>query len=113
MLNISYFRRDMNYKETPNRKVFNIDFDGTLTDGQYIDNPPPNIVMIERVTKLYTSGHVIIIWTARHWYQAPFLVSWLIKHSVPFHGVMMSKGGSDYYVDDKMISFENLFDKEF
>jgi len=36
------------------------------------------------------------------------MVSWLIKHRVPFHGVMMGKGGSDAYVDDKAVSWEDV-----
>ncbi len=92
------------YKENPNRKVHCIDFDGTLTTGEYTNDPPANYPMVDKVCDLYTNGHIIIIWTARQWINAPHLVSWLIKHNVPFHGVMMGKGGSDIYVDDKAVN---------
>ena len=91
------------YKENPNRKVYNIDFDGTLTDGEYISDPRPMKTIINQVESLYRQGNIIIIWTARQWNEAPFLIGWLEKHSVPYHGVMMGKGGSDIYVDDKMM----------
>lgn len=48
---------------------------------------------------------IIIIWTARWWEHAPDLVSWLIKHRVPYHGIMMGKGGSDCMVDDKAVNW--------
>jgi uncharacterized protein (DUF3820 family) len=102
-----------NYKENPNRKVFNIDFDGTLTDGQLISEPIPVQSIIDQVTWLYFTGHTIIIWTARQWNQAPFLVGWLTKYSVPFHGVIMAKGGSDHYIDDKMMSMDKFYNREF
>ncbi len=101
------------YKENPNRKVFNIDFDGTLTNGQYINDPIPELSIIDRVKDLYINGHIIIIWTARFWNQAPFLVSWLTKYSIPFHGIIMAKGGSDFYLDDKMISMDKFYNGEF
>jgi hypothetical protein len=96
------------YKENPNRKVYNIDFDGTLTDGQYIPEPIPIQSVIDQVEWLYMTGNIIIIWTARQWNEAPFLVGWLTKFSVPFHGIMMGKGGSDVYLDDKMISIKDF-----
>lgn len=101
------------YKENKNRKVFNIDFDGTLTTGEYTDNPGPEYSVIDRVKELYCHGHIIIIWTARWWDDAPFLVGWLISHSVPYHGIMMGKGGSDHYLDDKMLDFDKFYNKRF
>ena len=92
------------YTENPDRKVFNIDFDGTLTTGEYTNDPNPAPEVVKKVRALYMAGHLIIIWTARWWDNAPDLVSWLIKHRVPFHGVYMGKGGSDCYVDDKALN---------
>jgi len=95
------------YTENKNRKVFNVDFDGTLTTGEYIADPGHAQPVIDRVRKLYMAGHIIIIWTARWWEDAPDMVSWLIRHRVPFHGVMMGKGGSDAYIDDKSVLWED------
>lgn len=95
----------MTYKENENKEVFNIDFDGTLTiKNDYTNDPAPNMKMINKVKKIYDAGHIIIIWTARRWSNAQYLVAWLIKHDVPFHGIYMSKGGSTHYVDDRNMS---------
>ena len=94
----------MNYKESSNRKVYNIDFDGTLTTGEYTDNPDPKPKIINKSNDLYMSGNIVIIWTARWWDEANFLIAWLIAHKVKFHGIMMGKGGSDFYIDDKAIN---------
>jgi len=100
------------YTENKNREVFNIDFDGTLTTGEYNDNPGPDEEIIKKIKKLYMNGHLIIIWTARWWNEAPFLVSWLIKNCVPYHGIMMGKGGSDYYIDDKSITLKQFLNEK-
>lgn len=89
------------------RKVFAIDFDGVLTDNNYT-NPRPVHRVCTKVIELYNSGHIIIIWTARPWSYAPQLVAWLTKHDVPFHGVQMFKGGSDYYIDDKNMALRTM-----
>jgi hypothetical protein len=57
--------------------------------------------MIDTLRALYASGNIIIIWTARNWEFAPETVGWLIKNKIPFHGIVMGKGGSDVYIDDK------------
>lgn len=104
----------MTYQENPNRKVFNVDFDHTLTSdkpGTYSEDPAPYPEMIAAVKKKYMAGHIIIIWSARMWENSPFLVSWLIKHSVPFHGVFMGKGGSDGYVDDKAVAIGDFLNE--
>ncbi len=99
------------YSENPNRKVYNIDFDHTITadaKGTYSKEPLPRLEMIEKIKEKYISGEIIIIWTARHWDNAPFLAAWLTKHSVPHHGLKMAKGGSDFYIDDKCLSVEDF-----
>lgn len=92
------------YVESTNRKVYNIDFDGTLTHGEYTNDPTPSFDMIDKVNELYYTGHIIIIWSARQWDNARFMVAWLIKHAIPFHGIMLGKGGTDVYIDDKAIN---------
>lgn len=83
-----------------------VDFDNTLTDPTADEWRPafeqePNEGMIAAVTDAYQNGDQIIIWTARQWNEAPEMIGWLTAHEVPFHGVMMGKGGADQYVDDK------------
>lgn len=94
------------------KAVINIDFDGTLTNGEnpFTTDPTPNIKNIDIVRKIYFKGYqyIIIIHTARMWEFAGETVAWLIKHKVPFHGLYMAKGGSDYYIDDKYTTFDDL-----
>lgn len=99
----------MIYKENPNRKVYNIDFDGTITKGHGDHSIDINYSVTDKIKELYYSGNILIIWTARQWCDAPFLVSVLIENNIPFHGIRMDKGGSDYYVDDKNIMEEHFF----
>jgi len=103
----------MNYEENEKRLVYNIDFDGTLTTGESYINLVPSHPMIDRVRECYFQGHIIIIWSARLWEDASMIVSWLIKNNVPYHGIMLGKGGSDHYVDDKTVhisKFQSMYD---
>jgi len=100
--------QEIRYTENPNKKVYNIDFDGTLTTGEYVDFPEANHLMTAKVKELASKGHVIIIWTARGWSQAPKLAAWLTLYSIPFHGIRMDKGGSDCYVDDKAVLIKDF-----
>lgn len=96
------------YVDNPNRKVYNIDFDGTLTDGSSYTNLIPNNPMIEKVRELYFSGNIIIIHSARLWNDAIKLAAWCTQYGVPFHGLMLAKGGTDCYVDDKAINSKDF-----
>lgn len=100
----------MEFNENPNRKVINIDVDGTLTNGEkfWEAEPLPNLKAIAITRTLYKKGYIIIIHTARQWECAPDTVAWLIKHRVPFHGIYMAKGGADMYVDDKLVTLMEL-----
>lgn len=92
------------YQDNPDRKVYNIDFDGTLTDGKSYYDLIPNPKMVYKVRTLYYAGHIIIIHSARLWESASDIAGWCIINNVPFHGLMLGKGGSDYYIDDKAIN---------
>ena len=101
-------KESMYYVENSNRKVYNIDFDGTLTDGKSYYNLIPNLNMVQKVRTLYYNGHIIIIWSARLWENASDIAGWCITHKVPFHGLMLGKGGTDYYVDDKAVNLKDF-----
>ena len=93
----------MKFDENGKRKVYNIDLDGTLTNGEpfWDKEPTPNPTIVQAVHDCYAAGNIIIVHTARQWWCAPDVVAWLIKNRVPFHGLYCGKGGSDCYVDDK------------
>lgn len=97
----------MKFNQNGKREVWNIDLDGTLTnDEPFWGELPvtPNVDMVRAITNLYKAGMTIIIHTARQWEYAPMTAGRLITHKIPFHGLYMSKGGADHYVDDKGIS---------
>lgn len=96
-------------------ETLNVDFDHTITErstDEYL--PPceqrPNEDMIGRLTEAYYEGKTIIVWTARPWSDAAQVVSMLTLWGVPFHGMMMGKGGSDMYVDDKAMTPQQFID---
>ncbi len=86
--------------------TLNIDFDHTITKrstDEYLSpcQQKPNTELVEKMWEAYYSGKTIIVWTARPWSDAAELAGVLTMWEVPFHGLMMAKGGSDMYVDDK------------
>ena len=88
------------------RDVINVDVDGVLTNGEIFweETPTVNKEMRKFVQDAYYSmKYVIIIWTTRLWRDAPITVGWLISNQIPFHGIMMQKGASDAYLDDKNV----------
>lgn len=100
----------MEFNENSKRKVYNVDLDGTLTNGEpyWLKEPVPKIENIEKIRNLYRNGNIIIIHTARLWEDANETIAWLIKNKIPFHGIYMAKGGADYYIDDKNILIDKL-----
>jgi uncharacterized HAD superfamily protein len=98
------------FEESGKRLVYCVDVDGTLTNGEpfWEGEPTPNEDVIQKVIEKYQQGNIIIIWTARQWEHAPETIGWLAKHGIPFHGIQMSKGGADAYIDDKAIMLEDF-----
>lgn len=97
--------------KNPNDKLIAVDLDGTLCTGEFWGDTEPDPIpdMIDLVWKWYKAGAHIIIYTAR---QPKYFVetnAWLIKHSVPFHGIaMQQKIGADVYIDDKALHVEDV-----
>ena len=91
-----------------------VDVDSTLTTG---DGTPwwqdalgaePNERAVELVDELYSRGHTIIVWTARPWRVADETAGWLTANGVRYHGLRMSKGSGDVYLDDKALDARDL-----
>lgn len=90
-------------------ETLNVDFDHTITcpsSDEYLSpgDQNPNQEIIDKLWEAYFNGKTIIVWTARPWRDANELAGVLTLWDVPFHGVMMAKGGSDLYVDDKAMT---------
>lgn len=89
------------------KKTICVDFDHTIsiTNDEYdIGDEQPNERVIEWMWERYFEGHTLIVWTARPWRDASYIVSKLIAWEVPWHGLRCSKGGADLYVDDKALN---------
>ncbi len=99
------------------------DIDGTLctlTDGEYTKAQPFKD-RINKVNKLYTEGHTIILFTARgmgrtnnnskiaHEMFFDLTQKQVNKWGVLYHHLLLGKPAGDYYIDDKGINDENFF----
>jgi uncharacterized HAD superfamily protein len=95
-------------------KVYLVDLDGTLTKEigfteEACYNAKPNIPMIDRTNELYRFNF-IVIYTARRDELIPVSLEWLRRNGVRFHAFSNNKVPADYYVDDRMISFEEYLE---
>lgn len=103
----------MNQLKNCDDKLIAVDLDGTLCHGEWWGpehvDPLPDEKMIETVWSLYKKGAHIIIYTARQPRYYAQTHAWLIKYSVPFHGICMTmKPGADIYIDDKAIHPDDI-----
>ena len=92
-------------------KIYVFDIDGTIctnTNGRY-DEAVPYEDVVEKINKLYDSGNVIKMMTARgaqtkiDWTE--LTVSQLSEWGVKYHELIMNKKPhADIFVDDKSIN---------
>lgn len=74
----------------------------------------PNEPMIQIINKLYDYGNHIVLFTARgyvtgkDWSQVT--KGQMQRWGVKYHELKFGKPNADYYVDDKMLSLERLYD---
>lgn len=97
--------------DAPANKVFAIDLDGVLAEGEFWGEgePKPIQKMIDQVWVWYKAGAHVIIYTARPPSWFAHTQAWLLKHDVPFHGIVMKvKPGADIYIDDKALNLDDI-----
>jgi CMP-N,N'-diacetyllegionaminic acid synthase len=111
------FRRAEEYlKITAGNKTFVFDIDGVIAKLQKnLDYglAEPNEPMIRIINKLYDYGNKIVLFTARgyvtgiNWSEITKnqMQSWGVK----YHELKFGKPNADYYVDDKMLSMDSLY----
>lgn len=97
---------------------FVFDIDGVIAlkrdDLDYAQSEP-NEKMIQMINRLYEMGNEIILFTARgyvtgiDWYEITKkqMESWKVK----YHELHMGKPNADYYVDDKMLNMNFLYEE--
>jgi len=97
-----------NFRNSDQRKLWNIDFDATLTQGNVEywngERPQPDESVCEAVRQKYYDYDIIIVWTARPYSEANQIAAHLTEWEVPYHGIRCSKGSATQYVDDKALS---------
>jgi N-acylneuraminate cytidylyltransferase len=108
-----------NTRKLPSGKIFCFDIDGVLgkyadikeMDGSYANNLP-NQPIINICNELYDAGNTIVLHTARGSGNG---VDWseitkqqLAKWGLKYHKLTFGKPAADYYIDDKMLSLDQL-----
>jgi len=98
-------------------KIFCFDIDGvimTIVDNNNYRKALPIEKMIKTVNLLYDKGHYIILHTARgslikkNWESVT--KNQLKKYKVKYHELIFNKPGADYYIDDKMLSIQDVIE---
>lgn len=100
-----------------------IDLDGTICSikqvGQSYDDLIPLPGAVHRIKELRSSGHYIIIHTARNMATCEsnigkvirnigkMTLDWLEKYKIEYDEIYFGKPNADLYIDDRSIRFEN------
>lgn len=104
-------------------QIYAVDFDGTLSLGEWPSVGPGNSELIEYLIDRKRSGDKIILWTCRQDKALEDAVDWCTHQGLKFdainsnipevialYGSDSRKISCDYYIDDKAIS-TNSFSK--
>lgn len=106
------------------RKVFAVDFDGTLCENKYPSIGEPNVLLISKLINLRLKGHKIILWTCRKNEYLHAAINWCMEQGLEFDAVNENlpeyieffgsdtrKVFADIYIDDKaLLPFNPLLD---
>jgi len=97
-------------------KIIYVDIDETICDTpdspRVYENAKPIFENIEKINKLYDKGNTIVYWTARgsrqqiDWYDLTY--NQLNQWGAKFHELRVDKPYYDMFVDDKLISIQDL-----
>ena len=99
-------------------KTFCFDIDGvimTLVEDNDYNKAEPIKENINVINRLYKQGHYIILHTARGYVTK---IDWretterqLMEFDVKYHELHFGKPAADFYIDDRMTSFEEINEK--
>ena len=100
-----------------------IDLDGVIAqlkkDGESYSDVAPVEGAVDKLNSLKSSGHYIILYTARHMKtcdanvgrviarQGKVTLDWLKLHDVPYDEVYFGKPWADVYLDDNAMRFQS------
>lgn len=98
-----------------NSKTFCFDIDGviaTITPVSQYHAARPITETVNIINELYKQGHTIVLFTARGTETG---IDWreitrdqMSLWGVKYHRLLLGKPAADYYIDDKLISVEEL-----
>lgn len=96
--------------------VFGVDFDGTLSFGQWPGCGPANDGLIDFLIRRQISGDKLILWTCREGNDLEVAVDWCKQRGLTFdavndnlpdviekYGCNSRKISCDFYIDDRAI----------
>lgn len=102
------------------RKVIAVDFDGTLSFGQWPEVGPANDKLIHFLQNRQRSGDKLILWTCRVGKELALAVEWCRQQGLIFdavndnlpeiielYGTNSRKVSCDYYIDDRAVLVQN------
>ncbi len=124
---VRFYKKNLGYKTSHWkrwRKVIAVDFDGTLSLGEYPACGPANQPLIKVIKKLLSeppeTRPYYILWTSRTGTDLEKAVTWLKNQGLVFDGVnkhpketkanYTRKVFADLYIDDKAITPEHFID---
>ena len=97
--------------------VFAVDFDGTLSFGQWPECGPGNNGLIDFLKKRKEDGDKLILWTCREGIDLCAAVDWCSENGLTFdavndnlpeiiekYGINSRKISCDFYIDDKALA---------
>lgn len=103
--------------------IIAVDFDGTLSYGEYPYTGKPNKRLIDWLILRKSGGDKLILWTCRHDKPLEDAVLWCKEQGLEFDAVNENlpemierfgesrKVGADYYIDDSHFTSEYLMKK--
>lgn len=98
-------------------KTFVFDIDGVIAKIQKdLDYAlaEPNEKMVQIINKLYDYGNRIVLFTARGYVTgkdwADITKGQMARWGLKYHELKFGKPNADYYVDDRMLSLERIYD---
>ena len=73
---------------------------------RYYNEVGPNEDIIEKMSELKKSGHIVIIYTARSSLHKEITQKWLAKHNVPYNQLVLDKPKACLYIDDRAANYQ-------
>jgi len=90
------------------------DLDGTICTQEKPDSyqiAKPNKSIIKKINRLYDSGNIIYIYTARHMLNCEMTKNWLKSNNVKYHHIFFNKPAADFFIDDRGVSIKDFMKK--